>query len=106
MMDDNTNEKLDSLAGAGIERTVYDVCRYVTDKLTSLYGEGEAKAMAVIIFENLKGWTRTDMALKAGEHLTPFMLGKFDDVIAQLLKQKPIQYIFGNAWFYGMKLTR
>lgn len=61
--------------------------------------------MAVIIFENLKGWTRTDMALKAGEHLTPFMLGKFDDVIAQLLKQKPIQYIFGNAWFYGMKLT-
>ena len=105
MMDDNTNEKLDSLAGAGIERTVYDVCRYVTDKLTPLYGEGEAKAMAVIIFENLKGWTRTDMALKAGEHLTPFMLGKFDDVIAQLLKQKPIQYIFGNTWFYGMKLT-
>lgn len=95
---------MDTIIDTTRERPVFEVQKDIAERLTPLYGEGEAKAMGRIIFENLKGWNQTDLALKSREHLTPFVLGKIDDVLRQLLHRKPIQYIFGNAWFYGMKL--
>lgn len=95
---------MSALSDTGGERRVFEVMKELTDRLSSVYGAGEAKAMVRIIFENLKGWSSTDLALKSGEHLTPFMLVKINDVLAQLLDYRPIQYIFGTAWFYGMKL--
>ena len=60
--------------------------------------------MAKIIFENLKGWTPVDIAVKANDELTDFMVGKVEQVLARLLDNEPIQYIFGNTVFYGLKL--
>lgn len=87
-----------------IEKTVYETVRSVTDRLTPLYGRGEAKAMARIIFANLKGWTPVDLAIKANETLTGYMSGKIDAVVDRLLRHEPIQYIFGNTVFYGLKI--
>ena len=85
-------------------KTVNDVFRGIVSTLTGKYGAGEAKAMARIIFENLKGWSAVDLAIKANEHPTKFIEGKIDSVVKRLLDNEPIQYIFGNADFYGMKL--
>ena len=43
-------------------KTVNDVFRGIVSTLTGKYGAGEAKAMARIIFENLKGWSAVDLA--------------------------------------------
>lgn len=85
-------------------RTVAETVRAITEALTPKYGAGEAKAMARIIFENLKGWNQVDLAVKANEHPSVFIEEKIDGVVKRLLADEPIQYIFGNADFYGMKL--
>ncbi len=86
------------------QRTVNEIMRSTTATLTPKYGEGEAKAMVRLMFENLKGWTPVDIAIKANEHLTAFMEGKIADVVKRLMSDEPIQYIFNLADFYGMKL--
>lgn len=84
--------------------TVNEIARHVVDRLTPRFGQGEAKAMMRIIFENLKGWSPVDIAVKSNEEITGFMSGKVDAVLERLLADEPIQYIFGNADFYGLKL--
>lgn len=80
------------------------VMRSATDRLAPLYGEGEAKAMVRIIFENLKGWTPVDLAIRAADPVSEFIQGRVNEVVDRLLTHEPIQYIFGNAYFYGLKL--
>lgn len=87
-----------------MERTVAEVMRGVVNRLSPEYGAGEARAMGRIIFENMKGWSAVDLAIKANEPMTDFMAGKIDGVVDRLLDDEPIQYIFGVADFYGMKL--
>lgn len=60
--------------------------------------------MAKIIFENMKGWSPVDVAIKSNEEMTDFMTGKIDKVVDRLVAHEPIQYIFGNTVFYGLKL--
>lgn len=45
--------------------TVNEIARHVVDRLTPRFGQGEAKAMMRIIFENLKGWSPVDIAVKS-----------------------------------------
>ena len=86
------------------DRPLFEVTRQITDTLTPMYGAGEAKAMVQIIFENLKGWTPVDMAIRANEPVSGYIQGKIKAVVDRLLESEPIQYIFGTADFYGMKL--
>ena len=81
-----------------------EVMRGIVERLAPKYGEGEARAMGRIIFENMKGWSAVDLAIKANEPMTEFMEGKIDGVVERLMDDEPIQYIFGVADFYGMKL--
>lgn len=81
---------------------VFQEARRIVDALTPKYGEREAKAMMRIIFENLKGWNPVDVAVKANEEVSDFIAGKIDSVVGRLLADEPIQYIFGNADFYGL----
>lgn len=84
--------------------TVQNAMHAITRALSMKYGNGEAKAMARIIFENLKGWTPVDIAIKASEEISPFIEGRINEIVNRLIANEPIQYIFGTADFYGFKL--
>ena len=73
-------------------------------RLRSLYPAGEANWMTRIIFEQLKGYSQVDMIMKADSDLSDFIAGKVDAVVDRLLLHEPIQYIFGEAQFYGITL--
>lgn len=79
--------------------------RDIIDQLAPKYGEGEARAMARIIFWHLKGWTAVDLAIKANEPVSDFIHSKIEATVARLMADEPIQYIFGQTEFYGMKLS-
>ena len=79
--------------------------RGIINRLSPKYGEGEAKAMCRIIFENLKGWKPVDLAIRVNEPISEFIHKKIDSVVERLLAGEPIQYIFGQADFYGIRLT-
>ena len=66
--------------------------------------QGRQKALGRVIFENLKGWSPVDIAIKANEPLSSYIEGKIAGVVERLLHDEPVQYIFGVADFYGMKL--
>ena len=76
----------------------------IRERLAPKYGEGEAREMARIIFENLKGWSPVDIAIRQDEPVSAYISGKIDTVVKRLLDDEPIQHIFGVADFYGMKL--
>lgn len=73
-------------------------------KLTTKYGDGEAREMARIIFRNLKGWTPVDLAIRSDESVSRFICDKAISAVDRLMGDEPIQYIFGNTDFYGMNL--
>lgn len=73
-------------------------------RLAPLYGDGEAKAMTRLIFHSLKGWSFTDMIIHEGDEVSDYMSEKIEGILRRLLLNEPIQYILGEAYFYGMNL--
>lgn len=84
--------------------TLHECADNATGRLLAVYPAGEARWMVRIIFEQLKGWSQTDMAIRADQEVSEYIAGKVDDVVARLLRHEPIQYIFGETHFYGLTL--
>lgn len=74
-----------------------------TVKLTPLYDAAEAESFFYISLEELKGWRRMDYLMRANETVTLHEEGKWQNVLHQLEQYRPIQYIFGKAYFYGLE---
>ena len=84
-------------------QTVAGLFRSLRIRLAEKVGEREAKEMALIIFENLKGWSMTDILVKGDNEVSDFIAQKAHDIADRIiLHNEPIQYIFGSAHFYGM----
>lgn len=64
-------------------------------------GRGEADAVIGLMFHSLLGWNRVDMLMHDDEELTPYIRGKIADMLARLEKGEPVQYVTGEAYFYG-----
>lgn len=75
---------------------------YFIEKLTPLYDVMEAESFFAISLEELKGWKRVDVALNPDAELSAGEVEKWNDVLKELERQKPIQYIFGHTHFYGL----
>lgn len=84
--------------------TLAQCARRAADRLAAVYTESEAAWLVRVVFEELKGYTQVDMAVKASDEVSDYLAGKVDGVVDRLLKHEPVQYIFGDARFYGLKL--
>lgn len=73
-------------------------------RLVPIYGRGEAEAMIRLIFEALKGWRPVDIVLNEDKPLSDYMRGKVDAILNRLAMHEPLQYILGEARFYGLTL--
>lgn len=93
----NQSEKNDAI-------TVSALAREMRKRLEPSYGQGEAKAMTSLIFHHLKGWNATDMIINADRPVSDYVLEKTRDFLDRLDSGEPLQYILGEARFYGMDL--
>lgn len=84
--------------------TLKECCDKATARLLEAYPASEVRWMVRIIFEHLKGYTPVDLVIKAQDPVSDFIAGKVSAVVNRLLAREPIQYIFGQAQFYGLKL--
>lgn len=82
--------------------TLDQCCRRTRASLLAIYHPREAAWIVRIIFEYLKGWSQTDLIMRADEELSDFILSKVDAITSRLLAREPIQYILGEGHFYGM----
>jgi len=68
--------------------------------LSAHFDPREAQSMARIVFEDCFGWQRPQFATV---QLSPAQSAQLQSIHDQLLTQKPLQYILGQADFYGLK---
>jgi release factor glutamine methyltransferase len=64
----------------------------LTEHLTSRYGAGEAESIARIVMEDV-----------FGEQQLAVANFKFHEILARLLAGEPVQYVLGQADFFGLK---
>ena len=71
------------------------------DQLVPIYGNNETMEFFHLLCDSLLGFSRVDISLNFDYVLNQKQLEKFEDSLERLLKQEPIQYIIGTAYFYG-----
>lgn len=76
-----------------------------TATLAPRYDAAEAERFFYISLEELKGWRRMDYLMHPEAIVTETELGQWQDVLQQLEQFRPIQYIFGKAYFYGLEFS-
>jgi release factor glutamine methyltransferase len=75
---------------------------FVRKELAGIYSAGEIESLIFLIFEKLKGYTRTHFLLAKDETLSQTELAEIAKIVARLKAHEPIQYILGQSGFYGL----
>ncbi len=87
-----------------IYNSVLQVYKMLWDELTPLYQTIEAQAMARILIERVTSKRFHDTIASPEIILHDDQIAELNQYISQLKLQKPIQYILGEAEFFGMRL--
>lgn len=82
-------------------KTTRDARRYLIERLTPRYGAGEAASVTRIVFEDVFG-LRNDVGANAFDREQQT---RFSNILERLLSGEPVQYVVGQADFFGMTFT-
>lgn len=72
-------------------------------ELSSIYDSAEIDAILDLALEHFLGFSKTDVITKKNENLNQSDLLNLYFCCKDLKKNKPIQYILKEAWFYDLK---
>lgn len=81
---------------------ITDVRNFFKQELKNIYAEAEINEFIFLSFEQILEFSRTDLSLRSHETMSESELLKFNNIVKELKKQKPIQYILGSTTFYGL----
>ena len=73
------------------------------DALKNIQDEQEIESFFFILTEYLHNLKRVDVALNPNFELSEDGVKKWNAILLDLQQEKPIQYITGEAWFYGLR---
>lgn len=82
--------------------TVLQELAVIKTRLAGVYDSRELQAIISLIFSYVKGWSRVDLFMNENKELSDFSREKIDSIVDRMLLGEPIQYITGDARFYGM----
>jgi release factor glutamine methyltransferase len=71
-------------------------------ELSTLYDDQELESFFYLILECFHNKKRIDLALNPNMEMDAMQLLRWESVLAELKKEKPIQYILGETEFYGL----
>ena len=71
-------------------------------ELSGLYDELEIESFFYIVLECFHNKKRIDLALNPEMEMDALQLLRWESVLSELKKEKPIQYILGETEFYGL----
>ncbi|MHB1922044.1 MAG: peptide chain release factor N(5)-glutamine methyltransferase [Chitinophagaceae bacterium] len=78
---------------------------FCTTTLQEIYSRREAEQMAHLLLEKITGFSKLDRIRKKEDTLEPNQRKILDGYLRQLMEFRPIQYVLGEAWFFGLKFT-
>lgn len=76
---------------------------YLRQHLVTIYDSREAAIISDWVLEKLTGLNKLDRLMYKDQELNPRQQELFDNYLAQLLSKKPVQYVLGEADFFGLK---
>lgn len=76
---------------------------YFTIQLQPLFDDMEIESFFFIVLEYLHQLKRVDLALQPNFSINETQLEKWNVILQDLKKEKPIQYIIGETEFYGLR---
>jgi release factor glutamine methyltransferase len=82
---------------------VSDIMNYFHGELYSLYEKEEIEKFIEYCFEEFIHFKKTDLLLKQEKTVSESDLLKFHFAVKDLKRGRPIQYVIGKSWFYGME---
>ena len=74
-----------------------------TSELSSIYDPEEALQLFYMTAEHVSGLSRTQALLQTGLAINDEQEGSYQKILLALKEGKPLQHIFAEAWFYGLK---
>lgn len=73
------------------------------NSLQNMHEEQEIESFFFILTEYLHHLKRVDVALQPDFELSDSDIQKWNAIVSDLQQEKPIQYITGETWFYGLQ---
>jgi release factor glutamine methyltransferase len=86
-------------------RAMFRAKKIIREKLTPLYPLREIESLTRFILEHVTGFTRMQMHLNQSHELSDAKIMQIGEILNRLANHEPIQYILGEADFYGLKLA-
>ncbi len=75
---------------------------FIRKELAGIYSSEEIDSLIFLIFERMKGYSRTQFLMAKDETLGHDETEQFLKIVDRLKKHEPIQYILGQTEFYGL----
>jgi len=77
---------------------------YIDSELSSRYEERERQNIAAWLFAAFKEWSRSELIVRKDDRLSESEILKFHFATKRLKAGEPVQYVFGEVDFMGIKL--
>ena len=82
--------------------TVKELKEQFRNELTGIFSPQEAVHMAWLIFNHLRGWSKTQMMLHEDTKLNDSEYKFIETALERLKNHEPVQYITGETEFFGL----
>jgi len=79
--------------------TIDGASRLLKASLLSMYGEREAASISSLVMEHLTAWPKTVRLLHKSDALTSIQEEHLHQYLADLIRQRPVQYVLEESWF-------
>ncbi len=79
-----------------------DFRKFFTEELTPIYGKDETESLFNLASEGILNLRRIDFAIDPTIELSAEQFSSMQTVLEKLRREIPIQYILGNAHFFGL----
>lgn len=81
--------------------TIREIQRELQHTLTPVVGDAEARAMSLVVIEDIKGYKAVDVAVNGDRTLLDDTVARMRGVAARVVAGEPLQYALGTARFMG-----
>ena len=79
-----------------------DMIGFYHQELAAIYDKNEIDALAGLAIEHYLGYSATELLRRLDSNVNQSTLIKLYDCAKALKQNRPLQYILGQAWFYGI----
>lgn len=77
---------------------------HLTEKLSVLYDQQEARSIAQLVLMHLLKFNKVQLSMNGIRELTMQEVTSIEMVLIELLTGKPVQYVLGETEFYGCRI--